>query len=91
MKALDLPAPITYVTQPQLVQFGQVIQEEMTATFSGVTLREIIDNPGDRIVTARFLEPLPDLILWQGDDYDLAGNWTQTQAETRIIEILTAV
>lgn len=89
MKAINLPSPITYVTQAQLVQFGEIVQEELTNTLSGLTLRELIDNPGARTVTARFLEPLPDLTLWEGDAYDTVGDWTQGQAEDRIIEILT--
>ena len=31
--------------------------------------------------------PLP-LVLWSGDEYDVAGDYTQTQVESRILEKL---
>jgi len=30
------------------------------------------------------------LTLWSGDEYDLIGNWTQQQANDKIIEILVS-
>lgn len=28
------------------------------------------------------------IILWSGNEYDTIGNWTQTQAEGRVLELL---
>ena len=30
------------------------------------------------------------LTLWSGDEYDAIGNWTQQQANDKIIEILVS-
>jgi hypothetical protein len=34
------------------------------------------------------IEGLPALILWEGDAYKSIGDWTQLQAEARIVELL---
>lgn len=30
------------------------------------------------------------LVLWEGDQYDAIGQWTDSQAEARIVELLTS-
>ena len=34
------------------------------------------------------IESLPALILWEGEDYKAVGDWTQAQAEARVMQIL---
>jgi hypothetical protein len=75
-----------------------VIQAVETTKFQ---LDFINDSPKDKTVVAQ-VYPLDEiteqpiqgqvrfLTLWSGDEYDAIGNWTQQQAETRIVEILTA-
>jgi hypothetical protein len=49
-----------------------------------------IDSPSNKNVSAHiFPFPLP-LKLWQGSEYELIGDWTQKQAEDRVLELLGA-
>ncbi len=40
-----------------------------------------------RLVRAILGPHCRDLILWQDDEYDAVGDWTQSQAESRIIDL----
>jgi hypothetical protein len=63
-----------------------VVQEQKVAE---ITVVRIVDLPGQRIVRA-FVAELPQpIVLWEGDDYDKIGNWTQEQANDRIIEVIS--
>lgn len=75
-----------------------VIQAVETTKFQ---LDFINDSPKDKTVIAQVypLDTVTEqviqgqvrfLTLWEGIDYENIGNWTQQQAETRIIELLTA-
>lgn len=47
-----------------------------------------IDNPKIKTISAQ-LSPLPlNMIVWSGSNYDLIGDWTKSQAETKIKELL---
>ena len=41
-----------------------------------------------RLVRAILGPHCRDVVLWEGDEYDAAGDWTQAAAEARISEIL---
>jgi len=75
-----------------------VIQAVETTKFQ---LDFISDNPKEKTVIAQVypLDAVSEqvlqgqvrfLTLWSGSEYDAIGNWTQQQAETRIIEILVS-
>lgn len=50
----------------------------------------LVDDSVHRTVVA-FIRPLPKpLVLWAGDSYTSAGDYTQAQAEARIAELLGA-
>ena len=75
-----------------------VIQAVITNKFQ---LDLINDSPKDKTVVAQ-VYPLDEiteqpiqgqvrfLTLWSGDEYDAIGNWTQQQANDKIIEILVS-
>jgi hypothetical protein len=75
-----------------------VIQAVQTNKFQ---LDFINDSPKDKTVIAQ-VYPLDSvnetviqgqvrfLTLWEGTEYDSIGNWTQAQAESRIIELLVS-
>ena len=75
-----------------------VIQAVETTKFQ---LDFINDSPKDKTVIAQ-VYPLDEiteqpiqgqvrfLTLWSGDEYDAIGNWTQQQANDKIIEILVS-
>ena len=48
----------------------------------------IIDDSARKFIVARLHPVLRPLPLWRGDDYDTIGDWTQAQAEARILELL---
>jgi hypothetical protein len=48
--------------------------------------RVVFVDDGTR-VGAR-IENLNAIILWQGNDYQSIGDWTQAQAESRLMEVL---
>jgi hypothetical protein len=56
---------------------------------SEVTVERIIDLPQQRIVRVFISELNAPLILWEGDAYDQIGQWTDLQAEARILELLS--
>ena len=61
-------------------------------TFAPIILTELdvtlIDNAKRRHCEAR-IRPCPrPIVLWSGDAYDAAGDYTQAQAEARILEVL---
>lgn len=61
-------------------------------TFNPITLNElditIIDNAKRKSVVVQ-VRPCPrPLVLWTKESYDLAGDYTQAQAEARILELL---
>ena len=75
-----------------------VIQAVITNKFQ---LDLINDSPKDKTVVAQVYpldeiteEPIQGqvrfLTLWSGDEYDAIGNWTQQQANDKIIEILVS-
>lgn len=66
----------TYVTRP-----------EESKEVTSVTIRQIMDNNYNKTVTA-MTEELGMVILWKGTAYDVIGQWTDTDVENRINEIL---
>jgi hypothetical protein len=47
-----------------------------------------IDNPKAKIISAQ-IQGLPlNIPIWNGNEYDLIGDWTKSQAETKISELL---
>jgi hypothetical protein len=48
----------------------------------------IIDDISKKLVLVRLLPYLSPLVLWRGDDYDNAGDYTQAQVEEKILELI---
>jgi hypothetical protein len=70
------------------------LSEPVTLTVDGAELvldslaPVFIDDSAHKIVLARLHPVLRPLMLWRNDDYDTIGDWTQAQAEARILEQL---
>ena len=47
-----------------------------------------IDDSARKLVLARLHPVLRPLMLWRGANYDEIGDWTQAQAESKILELL---
>jgi hypothetical protein len=48
----------------------------------------IVDSSAIRRVLVQMLPFARPLTLWEGDAYDAAGDYTQAQAEARVLELL---
>lgn len=83
---MQLPNPVTL--QPPTV----TLPNGETRTPPPVTLTELnvtlIDSSERRICQARLWPCRIPLTVWSGDAYDAAGDYTQAQAEARILEVL---
>lgn len=83
---MKLDKPVT-ITPPSFTRkTGEV------RSFNPITLTELdvtlVDHAASKTVRA-MLRPCPQpLVLWRGEDYDAAGDYTQAQAEVRIRELL---
>lgn len=83
---MNLVSPITIVP-PAITK-----ADGSTKTFNPIVLNElditILDNPKRKSVVVQ-IKPVPrPLVLWQGDDYTNIGDYTQTQVESKILEVL---
>jgi len=73
---------ITFETPKEIV-----VVQELKRTFEEVTIEEVVDNPSRKEVKA-FTRELGILVLWSGEAYDLAGQWTDADVEARVAELL---
>lgn len=73
---------ITFVTPKEVI-----VVKEVKRTLTELTVEEITDNSSRKEVKAFTLE-LGMLTLWAGDQYDAIGQWTDADAQARILEIL---
>lgn len=48
----------------------------------------LIDNSKKKRVSAQLIPFLDTITLWENEQYDAIGEYTQAQAESRILEIL---
>ncbi len=73
---------ITFETPKEIV-----IVKELKRTFEEVTIEEVTDNIERKVVRA-FTRELGQLVLWEGEAYDAIGQWTDTDVQARVLELL---
>jgi len=56
---------------------------------STVTVERYADIPPAKEVRVFLRELQGPIVLWSGADYDAIGDWTEAQAEAKIIDILS--
>lgn len=83
---MNLANPVT-ITPPAITKADGSVK-----TFNPITLNElditIIDNSKHKSVMAQ-VRPCPrPLVLWTGESYTAAGDYTQAQVEARVLELL---
>lgn len=74
-----------------------ILQPEIKYTAVGYTQPVVIDNPIDKTVTAKFnlisddgqVYDFPSQVIWQGDEYDKIGQWTDEDLLKQIDILLT--
>lgn len=62
-----------------------------TTSLTEVTVLRWVDRPSDKVVVAFVKELANPIVLWEGDAYDSAGDWTEAQASTRLIQVINAM
>ena len=83
---MNLSQPVT-IQPPAITRASGEVR-----TFQPITLTEldvtIIDNAKAKTCVAR-IRPCPQhIVLWEGVAYDAAGDYTQSQVEARVLEVL---
>lgn len=62
---------------------------EQKITIDEIVVKQIIDNCIDMVIATIIKNGIEiELVLWEGDDYNNVGDWTQSQANARIEELL---
>ena len=81
-----LPNPITF-TPPAVVRPGtnDHVPTPVTLTELDVT---VMDNSKKKSVIALIAFCRNPLVLWEGESYTAAGDYTQAAAEARVLELL---
>jgi hypothetical protein len=61
--------------------------------FNYYELGPITDDSANKTVSSTVWTPLgsANIVLWEGDAYDSAGDWTQEEAVARISEIVSGL
>jgi hypothetical protein len=83
---MNLSSPIS-ITPPSYTRANGEVR-----TFSPIIYNDlditIVDNPKQKSVRVYVQHCPRPLILWENDTYTSAGDYTQAQVETRIVELL---
>jgi hypothetical protein len=79
MPIVILPKSVVYTTQPA-----------QTVTLSTLTINRVVDLPEEKIVRCFLKEINTAIILWEGDDYDAAGQWSDADVQARLTAIFSA-
>lgn len=73
---------ITFQT-PQTI----VIKPEETKTLEKLTVMRMVDLPNEKKVKVFLKELREPVILWEGDEYDAIGQWTDSDVQTKLTEL----
>jgi len=83
---MQLPSPVTIQPPTITRKTGEVrVRRPITLSELDITL---IDNAKRKRCEARVLPCPYSLVLWTGAAYDAAGDYTQTEAESRVLALL---
>jgi len=75
--SIELPSEVSYTTRPA-----------ESVTVSAITVGRMVDFPSEKKVVVHTHE-VGELLLWQGEEYDAIGQWTDADVAHRIVEILS--
>lgn len=83
---MNISTPVT-IQPPTITRASGEVRAQRPITLTELDVT-IIDNSKRKSCEAR-IRPCPySLVLWTGAAYDDAGDYTQSQAESRILELL---
>jgi hypothetical protein len=83
---MKLKYPVT-IQRPSYTGLNGEIKHPKPITLDEIDIT-IVDNAKRRHASAQIRTCPRPLVLWQGEDYDAAGDYTQAQAEARLLEVL---
>lgn len=85
---MNLSNPVT-IQPPTITRKDGEVRVQKPVTLSSLDVT-IVDNAVRKTCVAQ-IRPCPyPLVLWKDADYDIAGDYTQAQAEARVLEMLGA-
>lgn len=61
----------------------------ITTTLTALTVESVTDLPGRKVVIAKVSELPGAVVLWKGEEYDKIDQWTDSDVQARIVELLT--
>lgn len=83
---MNLANPVT-IQPPTITRADGEVRVQKPITISSLDVT-IIDNVKRKSVVAQ-IRPCPyPLVLWTNEAYDVAGDYTQSQVESKILELL---
>jgi hypothetical protein len=83
---MNLSNPVT-IQPPTITRANGEVRVQKPITLNELDIT-IIDNAKRKSVVAQ-IRPVPrPLVLWSGDAYTTAGDYTQSQVESRVLELL---
>ncbi len=65
-----------------------VLVAEQKQTITELNVNRWIDLPAQKKVLALVQELTHPVTLWEGDAYDAIGDWTEAQAQARLVEVV---
>lgn len=63
------------------------IVEKKVIKLTKLTIDRVVDIPSRKIAKAFIVELSEPIILWEGIEYDNAGQWTDSDIEARLLEL----
>jgi hypothetical protein len=67
-----------------------VVVAEQTKTFNSLTIRRMVDFPGQKKVIVHIEEANEPVVLWEGAAYDAIGEWTNADVIAKLNELYAA-
>jgi hypothetical protein len=64
-----------------------VLQEEKSKTISTITVQRVVDLPKQKTVKVFITELDEPVVLWEGDAYDAAGQWTDADVIAKLTQM----
>jgi hypothetical protein len=64
-----------------------VLQEEQSKTISTITVQRVVDLPKQKVVKVFISELDEPITLWQGAEYDAAGQWTDSDVVAKLTQL----
>jgi len=63
-----------------------VLKERQTKIINEITIMRMVELPKEKKVLI-FTKELGQIVLWEGEDYDLVGQWTDDDVKNRLLEL----